>query len=84
MIRLLLLGTSGCHLCEQAEEIINDRFSNNIKLTIETIDIAEHSQWQEQYALRIPVLYHPDTQKDLGWPFDQWQLNAFMSELTDG
>ncbi len=64
MIRLLLFGTPGCHLCEQAEQILNDCLANNLELTIEAIDIAEQEQWQEQYAIRIPVLYHLETKKE--------------------
>lgn len=84
MTRLLLFGTSGCHLCEQAELIINDCLQNNLELTMETIDIAEQEQWQEQYALRIPVLYYPETKKDLGWPFDQTHVKEFIKELSYG
>ena len=84
MIRLLLFGTSGCHLCEQAEQIINVCLPHNLELKIETIDIAEHEQWQEQYAIRIPDLYHPETKKDLGWPFDQTDVNEFIKELMYG
>ena len=81
MMRLLLLGTAGCHLCEQAEQIITNCLPNYNELTIESIDIAEQEQWQADYAIRIPVLFHPETQKDLGWPFDSAQLNAFIDEL---
>ena len=84
MTRLLLFGTSGCHLCEQAQQILNDCFSCSIELTIETVDIAEQEQWQEQYAIRIPVLYHPETKIDLGWPFDHWQVKEFINGLADG
>ena len=84
MIRLLLFGTSGCHLCEQAQQILNDCMPSNIELTIETIDIAEQEQWQEQYSIHIPVLYHPDSKNELGWPFDQWQVKEFIKELTYG
>ena len=84
MIRLLLFGTSGCHLCEQAELIVINCLSNNKELTIETIDIAENEQWQEQYAIRIPVLYHLETKKDLGWPFNQAQVKEFINKLSDG
>ena len=84
MIRLLLFGTSGCHLCEQAELIIKSCLANNKELTIETIDIVEQEQWQEQYAIRIPVLCHPETQKVLGWPFNQAQIKEFINELIDG
>jgi hypothetical protein len=84
MIRLLFFGTTGCHLCEQAQQIINDCLPNYPELKIETIDIAEHEHWQEQYAIRIPVLYHPETKKDLGWPFIPWQVNQFINEITNG
>ena len=80
-MRLLLLGTAGCHLCEQAQQLINDCLPNYSVLTVESIDIAEQEQWQADYAIRIPVLFHPETQKDLGWPFDSAQLNAFIDEL---
>ena len=81
MMRLLLLGTSGCHLCEQAQQIINDCLPNYSELTIETIDIAEQEQWQARYAIRIPVLYHPETKKELGWLFEQTQVTEFIDEL---
>ena len=48
---------------------------------VEQIDIAEQEQWQEHYAIRIPVLYHPETQNELGWPFDQAAVAAFISAL---
>jgi len=81
MMRLLLLGTAGCHLCEQAEQIITNCLPNYSELTIESIDIAEQEQWQAGYAIRIPVLYHPETKKDLGWPFELAQLSAFIDGL---
>ena len=84
MIRLLFLGTAGCHLCEQAEEIIKACLPNSVELAIETIDIAEEEQWQEHYAIRIPVLYHPETKNELGWPFDQQQVEKFFIELSNG
>jgi len=82
MQRVLLLGTSGCHLCELAEQIINDSLSSNQAWLIDIIDIAEQEQWQAQFALLIPVLYHPDSQKQLGWPFDIQQVNLFFNELS--
>jgi hypothetical protein len=81
VIHLLLLGSAGCHLCEQAEELINICLPNIPELTIEIIDIAEQEHWQEGYATRIPVLHHPETKKDLGWPFTQTQIVQFVNEL---
>jgi hypothetical protein len=78
-MRLLLLGTAGCHLCEQAEEILQQCLPD-YQQVVEIIDIAEQEHWQTQYAVRIPVLYHPGTQKDLCWPFDQTDIQAFIQE----
>ena len=82
MQRALLLGTSGCHLCELAEQIINDNLNSNQLWLIDIIDIAEQEQWQAQFALLIPVLYHPESQKQLGWPFNLQQVNLFFNELS--
>ena len=81
-MRLLLFGTSGCHLCEQAKEIIQDCLTERFDKWIEIIDIAEFEQWQTQYAIRIPVLYHPETRNELGWPFDRTQVKEFIIELS--
>ncbi len=81
MIKLILFGTSGCHLCEEAEEIINS-VSDKIAINVESIDIAIQEQWQQQYAIRIPVLYYPETKSELGWPFTQDQVQTFINELS--
>jgi hypothetical protein len=83
-MRLLLFGTSGCHLCEQADAILSECLADYVDLIIETIDIAEFEDWQAQYAERIPVLSHPETRKELGWPFDQTRVQNFISELSHG
>lgn len=78
-MHLLLLGTAGCHLCEQAQEIIQACLPDNCLLEI--IDIAEQEHWQAQYAIRIPVLYHPETQKELAWRFTETEVQAFIHKL---
>ena len=82
MIRLQLMSTSGCHLCELAEQIIAESLLNNVAVTIELIDVAEQEQFQARYAIRIPVLYHPETNKDLGWPFDVVQVKQFITDIS--
>lgn len=81
-MRLLLLGTAGCHLCEHAEEILQQCLPD-FQQIVEIIDIAEQAHWQAQYAIRIPVLYHSDTQKELGWPFSPIEVQAFIRSLCD-
>lgn len=77
---LYLLGTLGCHLCEEAEIII--AACEHKLINIINIDIAEHEQWQENYAIRIPVLFHPVTEKELDWPFTQEQVSIFIDTLV--
>ena len=81
IIRLLLLETAGCHLCEQALAIVNQCWLEDHDLFIQNVDIADHEAWQARYATRIPVLYHPETQTDLGWPFDQTDVKTFIEAL---
>jgi len=82
-MHLLLFGTAGCHLCEQAEEIISDCVANKKDALLELVDIAdaENEHWQEQYAIRIPVLYHADSRTELAWPFDAAMVNDFITSL---
>lgn len=78
-MQLQLLGTAGCHLCELADAILTSA-KIEYDITTDYIDIAEQTQWQALYATRIPVLRHPVTQKELGWPFDIATVLTFISE----
>ncbi len=75
-MRLLLLGTDGCHLCDDAKTLL---INNNI--AVEYVDIAQHEEWQPQFALLIPVLYHVETQRYLNWRFDSPALLSFIDSL---
>lgn len=70
---LILLSTSACHLCEEAEVLLQQTH-----LIYQKIDIAEQEQWQKKYAIKIPVLINPQTDKELCWPFDIKKLQAFI------
>jgi len=72
-----LLGTSACHLCEQAEALL---FALDIQY--QKIDIAEQEQWQARYAIKIPVLLESDSQKELCWPFTNLDISHFITQLT--
>ena len=82
-MKLILFGTSACHLCEMAHALLIPILQNNSSIALELIDIAEQTQWQERYAIRIPVLYHPKTQKELGWFFDEAAVIHFINELEN-
>jgi hypothetical protein len=82
-MRLLLLGTEGCHLCEEAREIVAACVQESAPdFKIESVDIAEHPEWQPEFALKIPVLLDPASRRELGWPFDYGQAARFMQQLA--
>ncbi len=68
-----LFGTSACHLCEQAEELVAAA-----GIAAGWVDIADHPVQYERYATRIPVLYHLESHRELAWPFGWAELIAFM------
>lgn len=74
---LILLGTSACHLCEQAEELLQQ-----LDIAYQKIDIAEQEQWQERYAIKIPVLLNHREQKELCWPFTIEEIQVFVQMST--
>ena len=71
-----LLGTLGCHLCEDAEAVLMPFVAAGVQ--VELIDIAESEAMVERYGLRIPVLIRCDSGTELGWPFDGGQVAAFL------
>jgi Glutaredoxin-like domain (DUF836) len=82
-MKYLLLGTSGCHLCELAEELIHECLVVEADIAVEFIDIAEQSRWQEDYATLIPVLLHIATNKSLNWPFTKEHVLTFIKQYHD-
>jgi hypothetical protein len=72
-----LFGTSACHLCELAEEIVEAQCRNKPGLAFEKVDISASDALLELYGERIPVLRAPDG-RELGWPFTAPQLQEFV------
>ncbi|NOT99728.1 MAG: glutaredoxin family protein [Sideroxydans sp.] len=72
-VKLILYGTTFCHLCEQAEAVLQA-----IGVEAEHIDIAEDDALLEQYGVRIPVVKREDTGAELGWPFNDLTLKKFL------
>ena len=74
---LVLYSTIGCHLCEQALELIGPLLGSNDD--IEEIDISDSDALMERYGIRIPVIVRCDTHAELGWPFGKQQFVDFMA-----
>jgi len=75
-----LLGTLGCHLCEQAEAVLA-MASRAVPLKIQRVDIADDEQLLAVYAERIPVLRH--RQGELCWPFGALDVVRLVRGVVD-
>jgi hypothetical protein len=82
-MKYLLLGTSGCHLCELAEELTHECLPAETGISVELIDIAEQTQWQPDYATLIPVLLHQKSLQSLKWPFTKENVLTFIEQHHD-
>lgn len=76
MADLVLFGTEGCHLCEDAEHLLLQA-----GLNFEKQDIVNNDEAMQRYAIRIPVLLHTPSGLELCWPFNTLQLQDFISQL---
>jgi hypothetical protein len=76
---LVLYGTSACHLCELAEDLLLDVQALRPGLQFEKIDIANDDQLIERYGVRIPVLKRLSDGAELGWPFDDFTLREWLA-----
>ena len=72
MSHFTLYGTSACHLCEIAEQMLAAEVS-----AVEQVDISDSEELFKRYGVRIPVLRHPDG-RELDWPFKPEELAAFL------
>lgn len=72
-----LFGTSACHLCEVAEQMLLSLCVANPDIVFQKVDISDSDSLFERYGVRIPVL-RDDRGGELGWPFTAAQLEAFV------
>ncbi|MBT6792778.1 MAG: glutaredoxin family protein [Gammaproteobacteria bacterium] len=81
MITVQLYTTLGCHLCEQALALLNALHAE-LDLVIESVEIAESDELVTRYGIRIPVVTRTGSLEELGWPFNESALKAFLTEAT--
>ncbi len=63
--RIRLYGKPGCHLCERAEEMLED-LGLEQPLAVETIDITSDPALFERYRFEIPVIMLDDGRSIFG------------------
>lgn len=71
-----LFTTEGCHLCEEAHEILlNVADTHPVDVSLQ--EIGDNDDLVAQYGIRIPVLQFPD-RDELDWPFTQAQVEQLI------
>ncbi|MCL6414729.1 glutaredoxin family protein [Aestuariirhabdus sp. Z084] len=78
MLTLIFYTTSGCHLCDQALELLQPVIELNA-LQLELIDIAQSDRLIEDYGVRIPLIQLKGSKAELGWPFDEAKALDFLN-----
>ena len=70
MKRFKFFTTQGCHLCEQANNLV-DELHNRYNFEMEIVDISTEENLVKKYGLIIPVLLNIENNELLCWPFDR-------------
>lgn len=80
---LYLYSTAGCHLCEQAEALLQP-FLHAGLFSLQVIEISHDEELVQRYGIRIPVLAYEAVgeRQELGWPFDQAQVWSWWSQAS--
>ena len=79
MQKITLYTTLGCHLCEQAEKMVNHLIDNKLaNCRLSSVEISDHDGLVDRYGIRIPVLAIGDS--ELGWPFDITELQSWINQ----
>lgn len=80
MISLILYSTAGCHLCELAEAQLREA-QKRFDLQWQWTEIVDSVDLMERYSLRIPVVVEAGSGEEIGWPFNQPDLQNWLSQF---
>ena len=69
----ILYTRPGCHLCDG---VVANLLGMNV--AYRPVNIDEDPELEQKYGLSIPVLYMPESGRELFFPFDEDQLRRFL------
>lgn len=75
--RVILLGKPGCHLCDDAREVIR-RVCDDLGIAWSERSIAGDAELERQYGDQIPVTFVDGEQHDF-WRVDEARLRAVLA-----
>lgn len=76
-VHLNLYSTTNCHLCEEAESLLNS-LNNQYNFISTNIEIAEDITLLARYELKIPVLKRMDNNQEICWPFSIDEIKKLL------
>lgn len=76
-MQIILFTTQGCHLCEQAHELLLN-IADKQPLQIQLQEIGDDDDLVARYGIRIPVVQFPD-EEELDWPFSESDIETIIS-----
>jgi glutaredoxin len=79
MTAIILYTTAGCHLCEEAEQLLAVLQQESPR-ELQRVDISSDPQLVDRYGIRIPVVFRTQDRRELGWPFDLLRLREFLNQ----
>ncbi|WP_257285482.1 glutaredoxin family protein [Endozoicomonas sp. SESOKO1] len=82
MTQLTLYTTTGCHLCEQAEQMLNFLQKQHVCRWVAK-EISEDDRLVDLYGVRIPVIASAEG-RELAWPFTLEALNDWLIHPVSG
>ena len=74
---LLLFSRADCHLCDQAEALVNALLIDS-PWQLKKVDIDNDPVLKQRYQTSIPVLLRCDIQQALNWPFPQSRVRSLL------
>lgn len=75
MAKFILYHTEGCHLCDQAYDLILQVIPEE---GIERMDIVSSEILMARYQTIIPVLERQGDEQQIKWPFDVNQIQQLV------
>ena len=78
-IRIDIYSRPGCHLCEEAKQVI-ERVRLRYNITVHIINIDEHPQLELAYGNEIPVVFI-NSDKAFKYRVDETELERKLKRL---
>ena len=78
---LTLISKPGCHLCDDAREVVTSVLTEFDGVSIEELSILDHPDLHEKYVEEIPVLLLNGAVHNI-WRVDAERLRRALQEAT--